>query len=160
MSKKKIIFSSICILLICFLLVLVLNRNNDEVIVEDDSILLQVKLDIKEDIGLVIYDYSVGGIERSGGVSNADKSLQKHNSVIQIPMNKQWEFDNLTDIEDLTIKFAIITEYVDPNYDNIYPEEYTKTIETPIHLNAHYGEAYMVTIVGDKENGYQATFEE
>lgn len=126
----------------------------------DDEIALQITLDTKEDVGLIVYDYSVGENEFSGGVSNADKSLINHNDVIIQPLNKQRDFNNLSDIENLTIKFTIITEYVDPNYDNIYPEEYTKVIETPIALNAHYGESYFITIIGDQTNGYQAFLEE
>lgn len=126
----------------------------------DDEIALQITLDTKEDVGLIVYDYSVGENEFSGGISNADKSLINHNDIIIQPLNKQQDFNNLSDIEDLTIKFTIITEYVDPNYDNIYPEEYTKVIETPIDLNAHYGESYFITISGDKTNGYQAFLEE
>ena len=126
----------------------------------DDEIALQITLDTKEDVGLIVYDYSVGENEFSGGVSNADKSLINHNDVIIQPLNKQQDFNNLSDIENLTIKFTIITEYVDPNYDNIYPEEYTKVIETPIALNAHYSESYFITIIGDQTNGYQAFLEE
>lgn len=162
MSKnKKIIISVICILITCVLaFALFVNNKNNEFKVADDEIALQIKLDTKEDIGLIIYDYSVGGFEHSGGVSNADKSLIKHNDLIIQPMSKQPDFDNLSDIEDLTIKFTIITEYEDPNYDNIYSEEYTKIIETPISLKAHYGESYSITISGDKANGYEAVLEE
>ena len=72
------------------------------------------------------YDYSFSGKEHSAGISNADKSLIKNNDVIIQTMSKKHEFDNLSNIEDLTLKFTIITKYVDPNYDNIYPEKYTK----------------------------------
>lgn len=160
MSKNnKIIISVICVLAICGLAFALFVNNNDEYKVADDEIALQIKLDTKEDVGLIIYDYSVGGFKHSGGISNADKSLIKHNDLVIEPMSKQLEFDNLSDIEDLIIKFTIITEYVDPNYDNIYPEEYTKIIETPISLKAHYGESYSITISGDKTNGYEATLE-
>lgn len=160
MSKnKKIIISVICILITC-VLAFALFINNNEFKVAEDEIALQIKLDTKEDIGLIIYDYSVGGFEHSAGVSNADKSLIKHNDVIIETISKQLELDNLSDIEDLTIKFTIITEYEDPNYDNIYSEEYTKIIETPISLKAHYGESYSITITGDKANGYKAVLEE
>lgn len=158
MSKnKKIIISVISILAICGLAFALFINNAFKV--ADDEIALQIKLDVKEDIGLIVYDYSVGEFEHSGGTSNADKSLLNHSSQIIIPMSKQLDFDNLSDIEDLTIKFTVITEYVDPNYDNIYPKEYTKIIETPIFLKAHYGESYSVTISGDKTNGYEAALE-
>ncbi len=156
-KNKKIIISVICTLVICGL-AFVLFANN-EFKVADDEIVLQIKLDTKEDVGLIIYDYSVGGFEHSGGISNADKSLIKHNDLLIQPMSKQPDFDNLSDIEDLTIKFTVITEYVAPNYENIYPEEYTKIIEAPISLKAHYGESYSITISGDKMNGYEAALE-
>lgn len=157
MSKnKKIIISVICVLVICGLAFLFINHKNNEFKVADDEIALQIKLDTKEDVGLIVFDYTAGGFEHSGGIANADKSLINHNDLLIQTMSKQPDFDNLSDIEDLTIKFTVITEYVDPNYDNIYPKEYTKVIETPIPLKAHYGEAYSVTISGDKTNGYKA----
>ena len=55
----------------------------------DDEIALQITLDTKEDVGLIVYDYSVGENEFSGGVSNADKSLINHNDVIIQSLNKQ-----------------------------------------------------------------------
>lgn len=159
-KNKKIIIGIICVFVISVsAFALIVNYKNNEFKVADDEIALQIKLDVKEDIGLIIYDYSVGEFEYSGGISNADKSLIKHKDVIIEPLKKQPDFNNLSDIEDLTIKFTIVTEYVDPNYENIYPEEYKRVIETPIPLNAHYGEAYSITISGDKTNGYEAVLE-
>ena len=160
-QNKQIIICVICALVVWLLaFMLFLNNKSNEFNVDEDEIAIQIKLDTKEDIGLIIYDYSTGGKEHSGGISNADKSLIKNNDVIIQTMSKQLEFDNISNIEDLTLKFTIITEYVDPNYDNIYPEEYTKIIETPISIKAHYGESYSITISGDKANGYKATLEE
>lgn len=160
-SDKKIIIIYICIFAVCVLFfALLVNNKNNESKITDDEIVMKIKLDTKEDVGLIVYDYSVGGFEHSGGISNADKSLIKNNDLIIQPMSKQLDFDNLSDIEDLTIKFRIITEYVDPNYDNIYPEEYTKIIEPSISLKAQYGEVYFIIISGDKTNGYKVTLEE
>lgn len=47
-------------------------------------------------------------------------------------------------------------EYVTPNYENVYSESITK-YTNPFSLEAHFGEAYFVTITGDKTNGYTAT---
>ena len=52
------------------------------------------------------------------------------------------------------MNFRIITEYVDPNYENIYPNDITKNIELPISWNAKFGEEYFVRITGDNQNGY------
>ncbi len=155
--RRKIIIVGICLLVICFLIfILVINNENDDSEVSKDEIALKIRLDTDEDIGLLVYDYTVGGNEFSGGISNADKSLMKRNSLVIQTMNKQVDFNNLSDINDLTIRFTIITEYVDPNYENIYPEELTKVIETPISLDAHYGEQYFITISGNKISGYEA----
>ena len=42
--------------------------------VAEDEILLIIQLDLKEDIGLLILDQNLDGVETSGGISNADKS--------------------------------------------------------------------------------------
>ena len=53
------------------------------------------------------------------------------------------------------MQFRIITEYVDPNYENVYPDDITKYME-PISWKANFGESYFITITGDKTNGYKA----
>ena len=123
----------------------------------DDEIALQIQLDIKEDIGLLIVDYEANDSSGSGGTSNADKSLLKHDELLIYTLDKQ-NFKNPSDVENLSIQFSIITEYVDPNYENIYPEEYTKEMDA-IALNAKFGESYYITITGDKINGYEAVLE-
>ena len=55
----------------------------------------------------------------------------------------------------MSIQFTVITEYVDPNYENIYPSEYTKLMDA-IPMKANFGESYLITISGDKMNGYKA----
>jgi len=56
---------------------------------------------------------------------------------------------------ELSMQFRIITEYVTPNYENIYPDDITKYME-PISWDANFGESYFITIIGDKTNGYKA----
>ena len=53
------------------------------------------------------------------------------------------------------MQFRIITEYVAPNYENVYPDDITKYLE-PITWEAHFGESYFITITGDQTNGYEA----
>lgn len=121
----------------------------------DDEIALHIQLDTKEDIGLLVFDYSADGSRQSGGMSNADKSLMKHDErLINV-----WDRETLqcsADTVALSIQFRIITEYADPNYENIYPESITKRIDTPISWNARFGESYFITITGDAANGYKA----
>ncbi|MGN1472559.1 MAG: hypothetical protein ACI4WZ_00675 [Eubacteriales bacterium] len=125
--------------------------------VADDEIALDIRLDIKEDIGLLVVDYEANGTSGSGGTSNADKSLLKRGERILYTLSKQ-NFDDPADVENLSVKFTVITEYVDPNYDNVYPAEYTKPMDA-ISLKGKFGEAYHITIRGDKTNGYHAVWE-
>ena len=39
---------------------------------------------------------------------------------------------------------------------NIYPENITQYIDTPISWKAYFGKEYVITITGDKANGYKA----
>lgn len=120
----------------------------------DDEIALHIQLDIGEDVGLLVYDYRVDGREYSGGISNADRSLIRHDSDIIVVWNKE-ELNNPSDAFELSVQFRIITEYVAPNYENVYPEDITKYME-PVSWKARFGESYFITITGDKTNGYNA----
>lgn len=151
----KIFIIIIILLILSFLLIKYLKNNEYSTPLEE--ITLEIKLDLKEDIGLIIIDYEVDNISGSGGISNANKTLISHNDTLTYTLNKQ-EFNNLSNIENLIINFKIITKYIDPNYENIYPEEYTSII-APIQIKAHYGETYHITITGDKTNGYIAKYE-
>lgn len=151
----KIFIIIIILLILSFLLIKYLKNNKYNTPLEE--ITLEIKLDLKEDIGLIIIDYEVDDISGSGGISNANKTLISYNDTLTYTLNKQ-EFNNLSNIENLIINFKIITKYIDPNYENIYPEEYTSTM-SPIQIKAHYGETYHITITGDKTNGYIAKYE-
>ena len=102
----------------------------------------------------MIYDYCANGHEYSGGISNADRSLLKRNEELIVVWNQQ-ALNNPSDTVDLSIQFRIITEYVDPNYENIYPEEITRYLDS-VSWDAHLGESYFITITGDQTNGYTA----
>ena len=89
-------------------------------VVGEDEIALYITLDTKEDIGLIVFDYSANGREFSSGVSNADRSMIKRDDVIiNVWSKRELECDG--DTADLTFKFRIITEYTEPNYENVYP---------------------------------------
>ncbi len=112
-------------------------------------------MDIEEDIGLLVFDYNADGREYSGGISNADRSLIKHNSDVLQVWNRQ-ELNSSADTVELSIQFRIIMEYVEPNFENIYSEDITEYIDTPVSLNADFGEEYFILITGNKESGYKA----
>lgn len=124
----------------------------------EDEIKLIIQLDVKEDIGLLILDNSLDGTETIGGISNADKSMLRHDDLLDWTLSKQ-DYGNPADSVNLSIRFRIITEYCEPNYESIYPEEYTVLLD-PISFDADFGETYHITITGNKENGYQAVLDE
>ena len=126
----------------------------DEYVPADDEIALHLKLDTEEDVGLLVYDYRAGSHEYSGGISNADGSLIQHDSDNIVGWNRE-ELNLSSDPFELTMQLRIITEYVAPNYENVYPDDITKYME-PISWEAHFGESYCITITGDQTNGYQA----
>lgn len=126
----------------------------DEYVLADDEIALHLKLDTEEDVGLLVYDYRAGSHEYSGGISNADGSLIQHDSDNIVVWNRE-ELNLSSDPFELTMQLRIITEYVAPNYENVYPDDITKYME-PISWEAHFGESYCITITGDQTNGYQA----
>ena len=126
----------------------------DEYVPANDEIALHLKLDTEEDVGLLVYDYRAGSHEYSGGISNADGSLIQHDSDNIVVWNRE-ELNLSSDPFELTMQLRIITEYVAPNYENVYPDDITKYME-PISWEAHFGESYCITITGDQTNGYQA----
>ena len=153
--KKKIIGSIVAIVIVLVLGLIIYNQIiPDEYVPAADEIVLHIQLDVEEDVGLLVYDYCADSREYSGGISNAGRSLIKHDSDIIIVWNKE-ELNNLSDAFDLSVQFRIITEYVDPNYENVYPDDITKYME-PISWKANFGESYFITITGDKTNGYKA----
>ena len=122
--------------------------------VPEDEITLRIKLDTKEDFGLLLIDYDANGSGGRGGISNANKSLIKHDDRLFYSLPKR-AFDDPSDVEDLSIQFTVITQYFEPNFDEIYPTEYTIPLDA-ISLNADFGKSYSIIICGDMANGYQA----
>ena len=118
------------------------------------SLALHLQLDTEEDVGLLVYDYRIDSHEYSGGMSNADGSLIKHDSDVIVVWNKE-ELNSPSDTFELSMQLRIITEYVAPNYENVYPDNITKYTE-PISWEAHFGESYFITITGNKTSGYKA----
>lgn len=152
MHHQKIIF---LIILLSIISCLIINKNNkvDETKTSDDEIILQINLDVSKDFGLLLIEYETKDASGSGGVSNANKSLIKHNDNLTYSLSKQ-DFNNASDITDLTLTFKIVTEYVEPNYEDNYLASLSFTLN-PVQINAHYGNTYHITITSD-ENSYQA----
>jgi len=124
-----------------------------------DEIRVKIRLDLGEDIGLLIYRYDVNGVEGSGGASNADKTLLRRDSD-----DLEWSFEReLLEAPaaraDVRLRFSVVEEYADPNFDNIYPEELVIPMNE-LRFSADFGETYFVTITGDRENGYTAALSE
>ena len=153
--KKKIIRIIVAIVIVLGLSLVVYNQIiPNEYVPANDEIALHIQLDTQEDIGLLVYDYRADSHEYSGGISNAYGSLIKHDSDNIVVWNKE-ELNNLSDACELSVQFRIITEYVAPNYENVYPDDITKYME-PISWEARFGESYCITITGDQTNGYHA----
>lgn len=154
MSKKKIRISVAIAAVLGLGFLLYSHAIPDEYVPTDDEIALRIQSDTKEDIGLLVFDYSANGSEQSGGISNADKSLMQHDERLIEVWNKEM-LQCSADTVELQVQFRIITEYVEPNYENVYSEDITKCME-PISWKAHFGKSYFITITGDKSNGYKA----
>ena len=153
--KKKIIGIIVASVIVLGLSLVIYNQIvPGEYVPAADEIALHIQLETEEDIGLLVYDQCADSHEYSGGISNADGSLIKHDSDNIVVWNKE-ELNNLSDTFELLMQFRIITEYVAPNYENIYPDDITRYME-PISWQAHFGESYFITITGDKTNGYKA----
>lgn len=155
MNKKKIGIVIAIVIVLGLGLIFYNQMFPDEYVPADDEIALHIQLDTKEDVGLLVYDYRADNHEYSGGTSNADGSLIKHDSDNIVVWNKE-ELNSSSDTVEFSIQFRIITEYVTPNYENVYPENITKYIK-PISFEAYFGESYFITISGDKTTGYKVT---
>ena len=146
--KKKIIGIIVASVIVLGLSLVIYNQIvPGEYVPADDEIALHIQLETGEDIGLLVYDYCADCHEYSGGISNADGSLIKHDSDNIVVWNME-DLNNLSDTFELSMQFRIITEYVAPNYENIYPDDITRYME-PISWQAHFGESYFITITGD-----------
>lgn len=158
MNKKRIMIAIAAVAVLGLGFILYQRTTSKEYVPADDEIALHIQLDTEEDVGLLVFDYRADDHEYSGGMANADKSLIKHDSDNIQVWNKQ-QLSSSSDTVGLSIQLRIITEYVDPNYENIYPEDITRYME-PISWEAHFGNSYFITITGDKISGYKAILEE
>lgn len=126
--------------------------------VSKDEIRLMIRLDAEEDIGLLIVDTDVNGIQASGGISNADRTELKCDELLDWTINRA-DYDMKEESVSLSVRFRVITEYCDPNYENVYPEEYTVYLE-PVSSDVIFGNEYHMTVTGSEENGYHVTMDD
>ncbi len=154
MNKKGIKIAAVIVIVLGVIFVIYKYMSYKEYVPSNDEIALHIQLDTKEDIGLIVYDYEIGNQKYSAGIANADRSLIKHDSDNIVVWNKN-ELNNISDPFELSMKLRIITEYVPPNFENVYPDNITKHID-PISLKLEFGKSYFITITGDNINGYRA----
>lgn len=157
MKKKTGIVLLVLVAVLAAVIAFAYYKTRQTVQLDGQQINLQIQLDLKEDIGLLIVESDINGSKASGGISNADKSMLKKDETLYWQIDKQ-SSETLSDTAGLSLRFTIITAYCDPNYENIYPEEYTMPLEA-VAFEAKYGETYAIRIVGDKANGYRAVLE-
>ena len=129
---------------------------------EEDEFAIVVKLDVEKDIGLLVYDYQINEHQFGGGVSHADRSMIRRDEQLIITFSREElnnELETDTDKYLIKMRFRIITEYVDPNFENIYPQDITRYLE-PLEWEAYLGQQYNIRITGDKTGGYMITLEQ
>lgn len=156
--KKKIGIAAIVVAAVLAILILVYHGTRKPAQINADEISLQIQLDLKEDIGLLLIDSDIDGNVSSGGSSNADKTMLKKDDQIYWPIERQ-NYENVPDTVELSLRFTVVTAYCEPNYDNIYPEEYQIPMDA-ITFPAKFGASYSIRITGDKTNGYRAVLEQ
>ena len=159
MRKRRLVTAIVGVAaLLVVLFAIVISNNNSGPRFTKDEIGLQIQLDLNEDIGLVIINSDINGETESGGISNVNGSLIKKNELLFWSINKEVH-ESLPETVDLKLQFNIVTKYFQPNFENIYPEEYVVEMDE-VSLKATFGEAYNIKITGDKVNGYKATIEQ
>ena len=156
--RSKAILAVLLVILCAAILFWWTQSNDPPAEVAEDEIALRIRLNTKEDFGLLLIDYDANGSGGRGGISNANKSLIKRNELLFYSLPKH-AFGDPPDVENLSIQFTVVTEYFEPNFDEIYPAEYTIPLDA-ISLNADFGKAYSIIIHGDMANGYQAILTE
>lgn len=80
--------------------------------------------------------------------------IRKDSDDNYIVLNRT-ELDDAEEPVHVKLLFRLITEYTDPNFENIYPEEITESI-APLDLTVSYGQMFNLYITGNRDDGYQA----
>jgi len=124
---------------------------------DGDAVRVKLRLDVGEDIGLLLTDWQANAQHGMSGISNADGSMLGRNSTEYWEIERQ-NLDSPADTVELNLRFIVVTKYFEPNYDFDYPEEYCVPME-PVSFTAEFGRTYSVTITGNREDGYRAALE-
>ena len=55
--------------------------------------------------------------------------------------------------KEITLRFSVITEYADPNFENRYPAELTFATD-PVTISARFGDTVRIIVHGGRDSGY------
>ena len=91
----------------------------------EDEIALQIQLDLDEDIGLLVIDYAAGESSGSGGRIQRRQIALKAGRAAFLHAGEALFSTTRRLWGSLRLAFTVITEYQEPNYENVYPGEYT-----------------------------------
>lgn len=128
-----------------------------ELTAQENEILLDIQLDTADDIGLLLINWDGGGSRGSGGSSNADKTLLKHDERFTWALERA-AFEHPDNLETLALDFGVVTQYVEPNYEDVYPADITYYTDS-ISFDAEFGNVYHVRISGSPEDGFTAAYD-
>lgn len=87
---KKIVITVLAVVAVLAIAVIfAFHRTDQPSEINENEIALQIQLDLKEDVGLLIIDSDIDGQKESGGISNADKTMLKKDDLIYWSIDKQ-----------------------------------------------------------------------
>ena len=121
---------------------------------DEDKITLQIQLDLQEDIGLFLCEAEAPGFHVTGGQANADRSPIRCDELLYDSFTR-WQFQDPDEPKEITLRFSVVTEYADPNFENRYPAEMTSAID-PVTISARFGDTVRIVVRGGREEGYRA----
>lgn len=119
---------------------------------EADKINLQIQLDLEEDIGLFLREAEAPGFSVVGGQSNADRTLIRRDELLYDSFTR-WQFETPGEPKEITLRFSVVTEYVDPNFENDYPDELVTSLDS-VTVSARFGDTVRIIVHGGRDSGY------
>ncbi len=119
---------------------------------DEDKITLQIQLDLQEDIGLFLCEAEAPGFHVTDGQANADRSLIRRDELLYDSFTR-WQFMDPDEPKEITLRFSVITEYADPNFENHYPAELT-FVTDPVTISARFGDTVRIIVHGGRDSGY------
>ena len=121
---------------------------------EADKINLQIQLDLEEDIGLFLCEAEAPRFHVTDGQANADRSLIRRDELLYDSFTR-WQFETPGEPKEITLRFSVVTEYVDPNFENDYPDELVTSLD-PVTVSARFGDTVRIVVHGGHDTGYWA----